>query len=81
MTRTMLAAKTSKADFDEARNSIDESMARLYPSYVFSHEGWVHGGKLVQLVRTYRYSRMADFRHRLVSPLKAFFRRHIEASR
>jgi len=81
MTREMLAAKITEADIEEARKSIDESMARMYPAFVYAGEDWNRGGKIAQLVRTYRYSRMADLRYRLISPLKAFFRRHLEASR
>lgn len=64
MDREMVAANASIADIDSARNSVKESMARLFPTHVYSNEDISYKGKLLVVTFHYEYSWLAAWRHR-----------------
>jgi hypothetical protein len=65
--RTMVAARATEEDINEARQGLNEGMRREHPGYRYSSERIERNGKLLRILRTYQYSRWEAFKLKVFS--------------
>jgi hypothetical protein len=61
MHREFLPQFATPTELASAHDSVAESMARLFPGYVYKRSETTHQGKLLVVAYTYEYSKMKDF--------------------
>lgn len=69
----MLTAVATRKELYLARESVKESMERLFPGYVYSTEAVTQTDKLTTVTFTFTYSLWAAFRLRMIKMAQQLF--------